>query len=177
MITAEVSAYSESANPDVLPDLRDHLDASLEVICRLLNGDRVSDLDFVQAHASRRAEQKFPLDAVLQTYRCLHRMLSIWIRDAALEVADDDAHVRRVVAAVTDLAIEYTSAVSSFATSAYVSQTRRLAEAEGDLAAACGVVLDEWLWIEVIGPVSVDDQNRTFRLKQTALRASSSPSA
>ena len=54
------------------------------------------------------------------------------MRDAALAAADEAAHVRRVVATVADLAIEYTDAISTAATSAYVDETRRLAEAEGD---------------------------------------------
>lgn len=132
MTATEVSAYSETGNPDILPELRDHLDAQLDAVCLLLGDKSASDFSFVQSHAERRAEQKFPLDAVLQSYRCLHRILSTWIRDAALETAADDAHVRRVVAAATDFTIEYTGAVSSLATSSYVNRTRRLAEAEGD---------------------------------------------
>lgn len=132
MTIAEVSAFTETGNPEVLPELRDHLDLHLEAVCHLLTDDLSGDIDFVRSHAARRAEQKFPLDAMLQSYRCLHRMLSVWIRDAALEAANDDAHVRRVVAAVTDFTIEYTGAVGTLATSAYVNQTRRLAEAEGD---------------------------------------------
>ena len=132
MTTAEVRAYSETGNPDVLPELRDHLDAHLDAVCLLLGDKWAADFNFVQSHAERRAEQKFPLDALLQSYRCLHRILSTWVRDAALETASDDAHVRRVVAAATDFTIEYTGAVGSLATSSYVNRTRRLAEAEGD---------------------------------------------
>jgi hypothetical protein len=132
MAITDVSAYRDSANPDVLPELREHLDLHLETLCRLLADDLAGDFGFVRAHAARRAEQKFPLDAILQTYRCLHRVLSSWIRDAALEAADSDAHVRRVVAAVTDFAIEYTGSVGTIATTSYVNQTRRIAEAEGD---------------------------------------------
>lgn len=130
--TSEVSAYSESGNPEVLPELRLHLDAHLDAVCLLLEDQRAGDLGFVRSYAERRAEQKFPLDALLQSYRCLHKQLSSWIRDAALETANDDAHVRRVVAAVTDFTIEYTGIIGSFATSSYVNQTRRLAEADGD---------------------------------------------
>ena len=131
-VTSGVSAYTETANPDVLPELRDHLDAHFDTARQLLGRSPSGDFEFVRAHARRRAEQKFPLDAILQSYRYLHRALSTWIRDAALEAADDDAHVRRVVAAVTDFAIEYAGVAGTTATTAYVNQTRRLAEAEGD---------------------------------------------
>ena len=68
----------------------------------------------------------------MHTYRCSHRILSSWIRDAATAVASSSAQVRRVVAAAADFAIEYTDAISTVATSEYVVHTRLLAEAEGD---------------------------------------------
>ena len=128
----QVPAYTESGNPDVLPELQQHLDDAVKEVCRLLGGAPPGDFGFVARHAERRAEQKFPLDALLQAYRCLHKLLSAWIREAALATADEEAHVRRVVAAVTDFTIEYTGAIASLATSRYVQHTRLLAEAEGD---------------------------------------------
>ena len=126
------AAYVESGNPDVLPELEVHLNAHIAEIGRLLGGGLPGALDFVRAHAERRAEQKFPLDALLQSYRILHKLLSDRIRDAALEVAEESAQLRRVVAAVTDFMIEYAGAVGTLATSEYVSCTRRLAEADAD---------------------------------------------
>ena len=125
-------AYAESGNPDVLPELKAHLHAHLAEVCRLLSGGLPGDFAFVRAHARRRAEQRFPLDAVLQGYRVLHKTLSDWIRDAALEVADESAHLRRVVAAVADFTIEYAGGIGTMLTSEYVDQTRRLAEADAD---------------------------------------------
>ncbi len=131
-VVQDVPAYTQSGNPDVLPELDEHLGMHTELVYRLLSGLPADDLDFVREHAHRRAEQKFPLDALLAAYRSVHKVLSKRIRDAALEIADDSAHVRRVVAAVGDLMIEYTGAISTLITSEYVSQTRLLAEAEGD---------------------------------------------
>jgi hypothetical protein len=125
-------AYAESGNPDVLPELKTHLHAHVAEVCRLLGGGLPGDFEFVRAHARRRAEQKFPLDAILQAYRVLHKSLSEWVRDAALEVADESAQLRRVVAAVTDFTIEYAGGVGTMLTSEYVYQTRRLAEADAD---------------------------------------------
>ena len=122
-VTGEVGAYSASGNPDVLPELRAHLSAHLDEICRLLEGKLVGNFAFVEAHAEQRARQRFPLDAILQTYRCLHRLMSTWVRDAALAKADSDAHVRRVVAAVTDFTIEYTGAAGSLLIACYVNRT------------------------------------------------------
>jgi len=131
-VLAEVPAFTDSANPDVIPELRQHLAGHVDEVCQLLGGGSPGNLAFVIAHAERRAAQKFPLDAVLHAYRCLHRALAGWIRDAALVVADEDAHMTRVVAAVAEFTIEYTGAVGTLMTSAYVSHTRLLAEAEGD---------------------------------------------
>ena len=131
-IIEEVPAYTESANPDVLPELKDHLDTHIEMTCRLLGGLEIEDGSFVREQAHRRAEQKFPLDALLHAYRVIHKVFSRWIRDAALDAAPESAHVRRVVAAVTDFTIEYSGGIGTMATSEYVTQTRLLAEAEGD---------------------------------------------
>ena len=132
VVLDEVPAYTESGNPEVLPELQRHLEDHIEAARSLLAGNPVGSFGFIDEHAERRAAQKFPLDAMLQAYRCLHRLLAPWIRDAALDVAPDDAHVRRVVAAVTDFTIEYTGLVGSLITSRYVELTRVLAEAEGD---------------------------------------------
>ena len=127
-----VPAYSASGNPEVLPELRAHIAQHMDEVSRLLAGRRPAELEFVTTHARRRAEQKFPLDAILSAYRCLHQGLLPWIRDAALEVASEEAHLRRVVAAVTDLVAAYTGAAGTLITAEYVDATRSIAEAEGD---------------------------------------------
>jgi PucR C-terminal helix-turn-helix domain/GGDEF-like domain len=131
-VLEDVAAYRESGNPDVVPELQSHLQDLVDGIERLMAGGSSDDFQFVCRHAERRASQRFPLEALLHTYRCTHKVLSTWLRDAALAVADSSAHVRRVVAAVADFGIEYTDAVSTTATSSYVNHTRILAEAEGD---------------------------------------------
>lgn len=132
IVANEVAAYAESGNPEIVPELHEHLDALLEHVIRWAGGSRDADAGFVRQHAERRAEQRFPLEALLHTYRSVHRPLFEWLRDAAVENADETAHIRRVVAAAADFAIECTDLVSTTATSSYVAFTRRLAEAEGD---------------------------------------------
>jgi sugar diacid utilization regulator len=131
-VLEEVLAYSDSANPEILPDLEDHLRDHVTRIMALLGGSRGTDFEFVREHAERLAQQRFPLEALLHTYRCAHKVLSPWLRDIALAHADNTAHVRRVVASVADFAIEYTDTISTTATATYVNHTRLLAEAEGD---------------------------------------------
>lgn len=131
-VSSEVPAYTESGNPELIPELEAHLGDIVDAACSLLAGNPVPPFQFVTEHARRRAAQKFPLNAILHAYRCVHRLLSRWIRDAALQTADESAQVRRVVAAVSDFAVEYTGALGTLLTSEYVAHTRSLAEAEGD---------------------------------------------
>lgn len=128
----EIDAFSSTANPEVLPELQQHLEELVADVCRLLSDGGRGDLAFVRNYAQRRAQQRFPLEASLHTYRCSHKIIAIWIRDAALAVANTSAQVRRVVAAAADFAIEYTDIISTVATSEYVVHTRLLAEAESD---------------------------------------------
>ena len=83
-VLAEVPAFTDSGNPDVVPELAQHLDAHVREACRLLGGGLPGELAFVREHAEQRASQKIPLDALLQSYRILHRVLANWIREAAL---------------------------------------------------------------------------------------------
>lgn len=131
-ILGEVEAFSSSANPDLLPELVSHVNALTMSLCSILGRTTEPDLTFVCEHARRRAQQRFPLEALLHAYRCSHRIILDWIRDAALTVADPAVQVRRVVATVADFALEFTDAVSTVATAEYVRHTRALAEVEGD---------------------------------------------
>ncbi len=131
-VADEVGAYRETGNPEVVPELEAHLGDVVDKAGELLADAGTGSFDFVAAHARRKAARKFPLDAVLHAYRCVHRHLVRRVRDAALETADESAHVRRVVAAVSDFAVEFTGALGTILTSEYVAHTRVLAEAEGD---------------------------------------------
>ena len=79
-IVDEITEFSASANPEILPELERHSLEHVREIVRLLRGDAVGNFDFVRAHARRRAEQRFPIEATLHAYRCGHRVLSRWLR-------------------------------------------------------------------------------------------------
>lgn len=130
-VRRDISAFDASGNPDVLPELRQHLADLVAGVCGLLGDSGQVDFDFANQHAERRAQQRFPLEALLHTYRCSHRAIAPWIRDAALTIAPA-AGTEVSAAAAGDFALEYTDAISNLATAAYVRHTRRLAEAEGD---------------------------------------------
>lgn len=131
-VLADIPAFSDSGNPDVLPELGDHAADHIREVSRLCDGTLLGDFEFVRNHARRRAEQKFPLEATLHAYRCGHKVVSRWLRDAALTTLNENADVQKVVASIADFSIEYTDTISTIATSEYVNQTRQLAEAEGD---------------------------------------------
>jgi sugar diacid utilization regulator len=129
-VLAEIPAFTASGNPEIIPGLDQHISDHIREIRRLFDGDGVGSFEFVRTHAHHRAEQRFPLEMILHAYRCGHRILSHWLRDAAISTRP--ANIEKAVSAVADFAIEYTNAVSTIAASEYVSQTRILAEAEGD---------------------------------------------
>ena len=130
-VLAEIPAFLASGNPEVLPAMDRHGAQHVQEVHRLFAGGEAGDFEFVRAHAHQRAEQRFPLEAMLHAYRCGHRIVSHWVRDAA--VATSPKNLDRVVSGVADFAIEYTNTISTIATSEYVAHTRMLAEAEGDL--------------------------------------------
>jgi sugar diacid utilization regulator len=129
-VLAEVPAFSTSGNPEILPSLASHGGEHIQEIRRLVDGGEVGDFAFVTHHAHRRAEQYFPLEAVLHAYRCGHRVLSHWLRDAV--IARHPENIENAISAVADFSIEYTNTVSTIMAAEYVNQTRILAEAEGD---------------------------------------------
>ena len=131
-VIAEVEAYADSGNPDVGPELSSFVSALVDDTVRLLGGGEVADFRFVARHAERRAEQRFPLEALLQTFRCSHRVLVDWIRDEAIATAAPDIHLTRLVSAVTEFCAELTGTLAGVTTGAYVRRTCAVAEAEGD---------------------------------------------
>lgn len=129
-VVSQISAFTASGNPDVLPDLDRHAGEHIEEFHRLLAGGKVGDFEFVRAHARRRAGQRFPLEAMLHAYRCAHKVLSHWIREAAL--ATKAAKREQVLVALADFSMAYIDAITIAAAGEYVAQTRILAETEGD---------------------------------------------
>ena len=77
----------------------------------------------MRRYAVRAAEQNFPLEAMLHAFRCTHRAVARWLRDAAGQDA---------LAAVEDFVLDYVDTVATIATGEYVRRTRQLSEAEAD---------------------------------------------
>lgn len=129
-VLSEIPAFAASANPEILPSLKSHAYDHLREIRRLFSGGSLQDFAFVREHARLRAEQRFPLEATLHAYRCGHRAVSRWLREAA--TATGPKNLEEIVVAIADFSIEYTDAISTIVTAEYVAHTRVLAEAERD---------------------------------------------
>lgn len=129
-ILGQIPAFTESRNPDILPELAAHSARHVEEIARLLADGTPGPFDFVAENARRRADQRFPLEATLHAYRCGLRAMSSWMRAHAVAARGIDE--REIADAAADFAIEYTDLISNLLTAEYVDQARRLAEAEGD---------------------------------------------
>lgn len=125
-VAAEVAAYSASGNPQLLPDLDRHALEHLAHWKHLLGGGALGDFDFVRAFARLQAAQRFPLDALLQAYRCLQPLLLQAVQGGARAAAQSRS------TALADFAVQYTATTGIVAAAEYVAQTRLQAESEGD---------------------------------------------
>ena len=132
-VLREVRGFSDSGNPQVLPELGEHAKAHVGELMRLFSGGEFGDFAFVRDHARLRAEQSFPIELTLHAYRCGHRVLSRWMRDGAAAIRPES--LDRAIAAVADFAIEYTDVISAVMAAEYVAHTRVVAAADGDRAA------------------------------------------
>ncbi|MEZ5650093.1 MAG: helix-turn-helix domain-containing protein [Burkholderiaceae bacterium] len=129
-VLARIPAFRASGNPDVLAQLGEHGPRHGREILRLLEGGAVAPFDFVHAHARLRAEQRFPLDAMLHAYRCGHRVTSRWLL-SALQRTEPTASAE-AGQALADFALAYTDAISTVASHAYAGRVRELTEAAVD---------------------------------------------
>jgi hypothetical protein len=131
-VLTEVPEYCKSRNPALLPELARHGREHIEEILRLLRDGTVGRFEFVQEQARRRAEQRFPLEATLHAYRSGSKVLSRWLREAALTPKKSVKAAQEAITGITDFAMEYTDAISTAFAAAYSSHLLLLAEVAGD---------------------------------------------
>jgi PucR C-terminal helix-turn-helix domain/GGDEF-like domain len=131
-VLGEVPQFSESRNPDLLPELALHGSEHVDEILRLLRTGRVGNFNFVQEHGRRRAEQHFPLEATLHAYRCGHKVFSRWLRESSVKTLSHRPDAQELTAAIADFAMEYADAISMTFAGAYSSHSLLLADVAGD---------------------------------------------
>lgn len=131
-VLGEVPQFSQSRNPDLLPELAVHGRDHVDEILRLLRGGRVSPFNFVQEHGRRRAEQHFPLEATLHAYRSSHKVFSRWLRESALKTPPGSQDAQETASAIADFAMEYVDAISMAFAGTYSSYSLLLADVAGD---------------------------------------------
>ncbi len=131
-VLSDVPQFSQSRNPDLLPELALHGREHVDEILRLLRGGRVGAFSFVQEHGRRRAEQHFPLEATLHAYRSSHKVFSRWLRETSLNTLSRAQDAQETTSAIADLAMEYADAVSLIFAATYSSHSLLLADVAGD---------------------------------------------
>lgn len=125
-VLKDVPAFAASGNPAILPSLNLHLLEQVEDMVRVLESGTIGNFAFAREQAQRRAEQRFPLEAMLQTNHTIEAVLIACLRKGFAVTSENAASL------VSDFVSRYSFAVSATTASEYVAQTRLLAEADGD---------------------------------------------
>ena len=131
-VRSEVQGFSQSRNPDILPELEQHARDLTQEILRLLRGGRPGDFEFIHQHARRRAEQRFPIEATLHAYRSGHKLVSRWLCDHVTTAKLPAAASQAIMAALVDVSMEFVDIVSTSFASAYSAHALMLADIAGD---------------------------------------------
>jgi hypothetical protein len=129
-IIADVAAFSDTANPKIMPLLEQHVAELVTEYLALLDGHSPQLPAFVERYASEAAEQHFPLEALLHAYRVTMRELLQATTDVLLQKSRSDSLA--IVTAVTDFLLEFVNATSTLATEHYLDRSRLLADVASD---------------------------------------------
>ena len=130
MVIAEVSAFSESSNPQIMPSIQQHLTDLITDVLRLLRGGQLCELAFVQDFARNSAEQYFPLEPILCAYRISIRSLRQSLFDQWRK--QGELNQTGPCNAATDFLLEYFHLASTVTAENYVDQSRLLADVASD---------------------------------------------
>lgn len=129
-IREEIPAYRELADETMLTQSWQHAFAHAGKISALLVGEDVGDLAFVEEHALTRAEQHFPLNAILHSYRIGHRIMWSAMREAAMAHAATPEEGLRTAMSLADFSIQYTNMISVALTESYVRHQQGMQDTE-----------------------------------------------
>lgn len=129
-VIAEVAAFSDSSNPEILPLLQRHLDELVAEILGQLRGEPLRELNIVRDFVGHTAEQFFPLEPIVHAYRvCMKTLLSELT--VAMPVSGE-AKQARTLLALTEYLLEFFNSASIVAAEHHVDQSRLLADVASD---------------------------------------------
>ena len=129
-VIAEVTAFSDSSNPEILPLLRQHLSELTAEILELLCGQPLSEQEFVRDFARRAAEQYFPLEPLLHVYRICTKTLLLELTARLLKT--DQRNQARIIQPITHFLLEFFNSISILVAEHHVDQSRLLADVASD---------------------------------------------
>jgi hypothetical protein len=128
-----IPAFNDTRSAELRGDLAHHVDEHIAELLRLLGGGPLGDFEFVRAQARRHAARRFPIEAALHLYRCMHPVVSTWVSVALKKAGLRDGE--QSLAACLGLVVQYTGSIGIVFASEYVAHASIFAEAEGDLRA------------------------------------------
>lgn len=131
-VLSEISAFSESRNPLATDLVKGESGELTDAVMRLLKHEGIGALAFTTQSGYRRADQRFPLEAMLHAFRVGQKTIIGWLRTAIQSVESPAAPNPESLTAVTDFAIDFVNAVSTLFATAYLDRTRAIAESAGD---------------------------------------------
>ncbi len=129
-VVTNVTAFTDSSNPQILPLLQQHLEALVAEFLRLVGGGSVEALHFVEPYAKAAAEQYFPLEPMLHAYRYCMKVLLQVLGDALAK--EGEGNQAPAVAAAADFLLEFVNALSTAAAEHHVDRSRLLADVASD---------------------------------------------
>lgn len=129
-VIAQVDAFRHTANPQIQPLLRQQIADLMDEYLRLLDGQTPQNWDFVERFARATAEQYFPLEALLHSYRLVMQKLLQTTTATLLPKREHDGV--EVVNAAMYFLLEFFNVASTLATEHYLDHSRLLADVASD---------------------------------------------
>ncbi|MEM7765353.1 MAG: helix-turn-helix domain-containing protein [Pseudomonadota bacterium] len=133
IIAREIPDYSLLLTARGLSDTWEHGRAHAEHIGKLIAGVTRPNPEFVRRLGRLRAEQRFPLQHVLHTYRIGHRVT--WeLLQANIENSKDNTNLTAMASKFFEFTIHYTNWISVVVAAAYTQRTRELGNVTNERA-------------------------------------------
>lgn len=131
-ILDQIPAFSETRNPQVLPELKQHLSKLLNSIIQLLSDGSIEHLNFIHPYAKQQSIRYFPLEASLHAYRCFHKLVMGHTSESlSLKKADIDP-LNTIISDYSEFMIEFIDVVSNLFTESYLEQQHTQRVKTGD---------------------------------------------